>query len=110
MLVAALTIPWLGHDPHSSVYIPASLDLLTLNAHEIADLLGNYTITSVQLTKEYLRRIELDDKSGLGVQTILELTPFSKLIDIANERESERRDGIIRSSLHGIPLIVKVST
>ncbi|KAJ6079729.1 amidase family protein [Penicillium canescens] len=107
VVVVALAITWLSRDNHTPLYIPASLDLLTLSAHDIADLLRNNTINSLQITKEYLRRIELDDRSGLGLHTILELTPVQSVISIANERDLERRKGLIRSPLHGVPLIVK---
>ncbi|KAJ5799445.1 amidase family protein [Penicillium psychrosexuale] len=109
VVVVALAIRWLSRDNHSPLYIPTSLDLLTLTTHDIADLLGNNTINSLQITKEYLRRIELDDRSGLGLHTILELTPVKSIISIANERDLERRKGLIRSPLHGVPLIVKVN-
>lgn len=107
-VVVALAITWLSHDDHSPLYIPTSLDLLTLSAHGITDLLRNNTITSLQITKEYLRRIELDDRSGLGLRTILELTPTRSVLSIANERDLERQKGLTRSLLHGVPLIVKV--
>ncbi|KAJ5962526.1 hypothetical protein N7501_007467 [Penicillium viridicatum] len=105
--VVALAITWLSHDDHSPLYVPTSLDLLTLSAHDITDLLRNNAITSLQITKEYLRRIELDDRSGLGLRTILELTPIRCVLSIAKERDLERQKGLTRSPLHGVPLIVK---
>ncbi|KAJ5415178.1 amidase family protein [Penicillium sp. CMV-2018d] len=106
-VIVALAITWLSHDGHSPLYVPTSLDLLTLSAHDITDLLRNNTITSLQITKEYLRRIELDDRSGLGLRTILELTPIGSVLSIAKERDLERQKGLTRSPLHGVPLIVK---
>lgn len=108
VVLVALAI-WLNRDNHSPVFIPTSLDLLTLSAHDIANLLENNTITSLQITKEYLRRIQLDDRSGLGLHTILESTPVHTVLSIANERDVERQKGLIRSPLYGVPLIVKVS-
>ncbi|KAK3376844.1 amidase signature domain-containing protein [Lasiosphaeria ovina] len=73
----------------------------------VAQLLSNRTFTSLQLTKEYLRRIALDDKSGLQLHAMLELTPIDIVLGIANERDLERWNGILHSPLHGIPLIIK---
>lgn len=108
-VVVALATSWLSHDDHSPLYIPTSLDLLTLSARDITDILRNSTITSLQITEEYLRRIKLDDRSGLGPRTMLELTPIQNVISIAKERDLERQKGLTRSPLHGVPLIVKVS-
>jgi amidase len=90
--------------------IPASFDLLTLTAQDATQLLSNQTFTSLQLTQEYLRRIELDDRSGLGLHTMLELTPPDIIFGIARERDLERQKGILRSPLHGVPLIIKART
>ncbi|KAH6640376.1 amidase family protein [Chaetomium tenue] len=106
-LALAAILPWLGSDPHTPKSIPASFDLLTLTAHDITKLLGNQTFTSLQLTQAYLRRIEFDDRSGLGLHTMLELTPVDITLGIARERDLERRKGLLRSPLHGVPLIIK---
>ncbi|KAK0712905.1 hypothetical protein B0T26DRAFT_753083 [Lasiosphaeria miniovina] len=68
---------------------------------------SNRTLTSLRLTKEYPRRIALGDKSGLQLHAMLELTPIDIVLGIANERDLERRKGILRSPLHGILLIIK---
>jgi len=106
-LVAILASMWLGSDVHAPRWIPASFDLLTLTAQDLTQLLSNQTFTSAQLTKEYLRRIELDDKSGLRLRTMLEITPPAIALRIAHERDAERLKGIIRGPLHGVPIILK---
>ncbi|CAI7636718.1 unnamed protein product [Penicillium palitans] len=55
------------------------------------------------ITKEYIRRIELDDRSGLGLRILLELTLTQNVLSIAKERDLERQKAV-----HGVPLIVKV--
>jgi hypothetical protein len=111
-LSLALTaiLPWLSRDAHIPQSIPASFDLLTITAQDITQLLRNQTFTSFQLTQEYLRRIELDDRSGLRLHTMLELTPPDIILGIARERDFERQKGILRSPLHGVPLIIKART
>lgn len=106
-LAITAILVWLGRDVHTPRSIPASFDLLTLTAQEIAQLLNNKTFTSLELTKEYLRRIELDNRSGLRLLTMLELTPPAISLRIASERDLERSAGMTRGPLHGIPLIVK---
>ena len=53
----------------------------------------------------YLRRIHLLDETGPGVNSIMELNPDAPAI--ARHMDAERRRGIIRSPLHGIPILLK---
>lgn len=106
-LALAAIFSWLSGDAHAPKSIPAAFDLLTLTAQDVAQLLSNQTFTSLQLTLEYLRRIELDDRSGLGLHTMLELAPVGTTLAIARERDLERQGGILRSPLHDVPLIIK---
>ncbi|CAH0021083.1 unnamed protein product [Clonostachys rhizophaga] len=102
-LAVAASLAWFAGDVHSPKTIPSSIDLLTLTARDVAELLNNQTFTSLQVTQEYLRRIDLDDRSGLGLHTMLEVTPRAIALHVASERDQERRKGIIRSPLHGVP-------
>ncbi|KAK2591840.1 hypothetical protein QQS21_010479 [Conoideocrella luteorostrata] len=106
-LIAGLATSWLNRDRHLPQHIPPYVDLLSMTARDIASLLENNTFTSLEVVNEYVRRIKLDDRSGLGLHSILELTPLSTLVGIAKQRDLERQCGLIRSPLHGIPLIVK---
>jgi|UniRef100_A0A0B7KB88 amidase len=108
-LAIAASLAWFAGDVHSPKTIPSSIDLLTLTARDVAELLNNQTFTSLQVTQEYLRRIDLDDRSGLGLHTMLEVTPRAIALHIASERDQERRKGIIRSPLHGVPVLLKAS-
>lgn len=59
-------------------------------------------ITSEKLVDIYLRRIrELDSK----INSIIEINPDAR--KIAEQMDRERRDGKIRSPLHGIPVVIK---
>ncbi len=107
-LALAAVVTWLSGDVHAPRLVPASCNLLTLTAQDITQLLHNQTFTSLQLTKEYLRRIALDDRAGLQLRTMLELTPPATALRIARERDLERRRGLIRGPLHGVPIIIKV--
>ncbi|CAG9981907.1 unnamed protein product [Clonostachys byssicola] len=106
-LAVAACLAWFAGDVHSPKTTPSSIDLLTLTARDVAELLNNQTFTSLQVTQEYLRQIDLDDRSGLGLHTMLEVTPRAIALHIASERDQERRKGIIRSPLHGVPVLLK---
>src|SRR6185312_4273981 len=63
------------------------------------------TATSVSITKAYLERIQKMDKQGPNLNSIIELNPDA--LAIAEKLDKERKQGKIRSTLHGIPVLVK---
>ncbi len=63
------------------------------------------TLTSVQLTQYYIRRIFDLDQGGPGVNAIIELNPDA--LAQAREADSRRRRGVVLGPLHGIPVLVK---
>ena len=62
-------------------------------------------LTSVQLTRHYLRRIERLDQRGPGVHSVLEVNPDA--LSLAREADRLRRMGDVRGPLHGIPILLK---
>jgi amidase len=62
-------------------------------------------LTSVALTKAYLERIEKIDCRGPKINSVIELNPDA--IEIARERDKERKRGESRGLLHGIPVLLK---
>jgi amidase len=62
-------------------------------------------LTSVKLTKFYLRRIKQLDQKGPGLNSVLETNPDA--LDLAQHADAERRHGIVRGPLHGIPILLK---
>lgn len=99
---------WLGKDIHQNRFLPSSVDLLTIGAHDLSRLLETGVITSTQLVEEYLHRIELDNSNGLQLRAVISLAPRDILLAIARARDDERIRNATRSPLHGIPLLVKV--
>ncbi len=61
--------------------------------------------TSISLVNFYLSRIQTLDQKGPKVNTVIEINPDAKAIALA--RDAERRGGIVRSALHGIPVLLK---
>jgi amidase len=68
-------------------------------------------LTSEQLTRAYIKRIEeLDQASpetGLGVNALIELNPDA--IAIARQMDDLRRKGKVLGPLHGIPVLLKAN-
>lgn len=59
-------------------------------------------LTSKDLVKGYLKRIEMFNRT---LNAVIETNP--KAMEIANRLDKERRAGMIRGPLHGIPILVK---
>jgi amidase len=62
-------------------------------------------ITAATLVEKYMDRIESIDRSGPRLNAIIEINPDA--FEIAHKRDQERKEGKIRSPLHGIPIIIK---
>jgi amidase len=62
-------------------------------------------LTSVQLTREYIKRIAALDQSGPGVNAVIELNPDA--LEMARTADVLRKRGVILGPLHGIPVLVK---
>jgi amidase len=64
---------------------------------------GEYTSKSI--TEMYLKRIESIDKNGPALNSVIEVNPDA--ISIAENMDTERKNGKIRGPLHGIPVLIK---
>lgn len=62
-------------------------------------------VTSVDLVRMYLERIEMYDKKGPAINAMVCLN--EKALEIAQELDMEREEKGPRGPLHGIPVIVK---
>jgi amidase len=67
--------------------------------------MGRGALTSVQLVRRYLARIEQIDRRGPHLRSVLEVNPDA--IKIAAALDAERRAKGPRGPLHGIPVLVK---
>lgn len=72
---------------------------------EISEALNNNQITSEQLVKYYLERIEKYDKQGPTINSIITIN--DQALEIAKQLDAERQSEGSRSILHGIPIVVK---
>lgn len=70
--------------------------------------MANGTLTSENLTKEYIARIVALDQNGPGVNAVIELNPDALVL--ARNADALRRRGIVLGPLHGIPVLLKANT
>ncbi len=63
------------------------------------------SITSVELVRQYIQRIQTLDRSGPTLRSVLEVNPDA--LDIARSLDIERKTTGPRSPLHGIPILIK---
>ena len=62
-------------------------------------------LTARSITEAYLDRIEQIDRNGPTLSSVIELNPDA--LAIADRLDAERAEGRVRSSLHGIPILLK---
>ena len=63
------------------------------------------TLTSEELTREYIARIAALDQSGPNVNAVIELNPDA--IAMAQNADKLRKQGTVLGPLHGIPVLLK---
>jgi amidase len=81
------------------------LELETLTAPQAAAMMESGELTSVQLTRAYLARIEALNKRGPGLNAVSQLNPNA--LKEAAIADRERTKGIIRGPAHGMPVLMK---
>jgi len=80
------------------------MSLKNLSIKEIQEKFKKNEINSVELTEFYLKRISMYNEK---LNAIIEINP--EALDIAAKMDYERKNGKIRSSLHGIPFVIKAN-
>ncbi|MGB1777929.1 MAG: hypothetical protein ACPHQP_00100, partial [Longimicrobiales bacterium] len=85
--------------------VQAQVEVVDASLEELQAALESGSTTSVQLTRAYLRRIAAYDRAGPSLNSIVTINPM--VLDDAATADEERARGIVRSALHGIPVIVK---
>jgi len=61
--------------------------------------------TARSLAEKYLSRIEAIDRNGPALHAVIEVNPDA--LGIADQMDSERRQGRVRGPLHGVPVVIK---
>ena len=66
---------------------------------------SRYSITSEDITREYLARLALYDRNGPAFRSVLAINP--RAIADARARDAERAAGKVRGPFHGVPIVYK---
>ncbi|MDP3679256.1 MAG: amidase [Flavobacterium sp.] len=91
-----------------SVSVEDSNAIFELDEETIGSLrekLASGKYTSEQLVQLYLKRIEVIDKNGPQLNSVIEVNPDAVVIAVAMDKELKA--GKIRGPLHGIPVLIK---
>ena len=83
--------------------IPSRLNEATIA--QLQALMASGALTSEELTRYYLARINALDQGKLGVNSVIELNPDA--LSIARHADMLRRQGNVLGPLHGVPIVVK---
>ncbi|HWZ81981.1 MAG TPA: amidase [Terriglobales bacterium] len=102
LLAALLALP-LAAANHATRDVPTQHNEATVA--QLQAEMASGQLTSVALTREYIKRIAALDQSGPGVNAVIELNPDA--LAMAHNADLLRRRGIILGPLHGIPVLVK---
>lgn len=84
---------------------PDHFQLDEITVAELQAQMQSGKLSSKSITKLYLKRIAAIDKSGPKLNAVIELNPDA--FAIASQMDEERKQGKIRSPLHGIPILIK---
>src|SRR5688572_20581728 len=83
----------------------ARIPLATATVADLNAAFESGKLTSEQLVKLYLARIEAYDERGPKINAVITLNP--KALEIARALDKERKQKGPRSPLHGIPIVLK---
>ena len=94
-------------DPAETSAAVRPFELEETSITELQEAMSSDRMSSQEIVQAYLDRIrEVDSPRGaVGVNSIMELNPDA--VAIAADRDAERRDGLVRGPLHGIPILIK---
>lgn len=88
---------------HKSAFKALNLEEVTID--ELQKEYQSGKLTAVEVVRAYIERIEATDQNGKKLNSILQLNPDA--ISIAKQLDKERKEGKVRSPLHGIPVVLK---
>lgn len=83
----------------------APLDLTSATIEQLNVAMRSGKVTSEELVKQYLKRIDAYDKKGPAINAVITLNP--KALETAKALDAERAKSGPRSPLHGIPIVLK---
>lgn len=94
-----------GHGASGATDTGPFAELQHTSIAQLQEAMVTGRLTAHALVEMYLARIAALDQSGPTLKSVLEINPAA--LEIAAERDHERREGHVRGPLHGIPLLLK---
>lgn len=94
-----------AHDDDDGKRRGKALNLETLTGLQAKAMLESGKLTSVELTKAYIERIEALNKRGPGLNAVTQLN--KNALKDAARLDWERKRGVVRSAAHGMPVLLK---
>ena len=85
--------------------LPQSFELDEATVNDLQTGMASGKYTSRSLTQKYLDRIAEIDKSGPGINSVIEINPDA--LAIAAALDDQRKAAGLRGRLHGIPVLIK---
>ncbi|WP_426492584.1 amidase [Hymenobacter sp. 102] len=106
-LAACSTAPDNGATPAATdeAAAEASFELHEATVADLQEKMTSGQLTSRRITELYLQRIKQVDTAGPKLHAILETNPDA--LQLADQLDEERKNGKLRGSLHGIPVLIK---
>lgn len=83
----------------------SGFDLNEITIGQLQEKMASGVLTSEQITRKYLERINQIDKKGPGLKSVIEVNPDA--VEIAQRMDEERKLGKVRGPLHGVPVLIK---
>ncbi len=83
----------------------AGFEIRERSIEELGAAMADGRLTAESLVRAYLERIELLDRRGPALRSVLETNPDA--VDLATALDRERAAGRVRGPLHGIPVLLK---
>lgn len=80
-------------------------EIFEASLSEIRDMLESGQLTSQKLCEVYIERINTFDKKGDKLNSVISIN--KNALAQAKQLDSERKAGVVRGLLHGIPILVK---
>jgi amidase len=90
---------------HAAPSRTAPAAILEAGVHAQGQAMRAGKLTAHELASRYLARIAAIDRAGPRLRSVIEINPDA--LEIARERDRERKAGKLRGPLHGIPVLLK---
>lgn len=90
-----------------SFFIHAASSMKEITLEQANQLMQQQQLTSLELTRYYLQNIRTLDDAGPQLNAIVDINPDA--LEQAAALDAERKAGKVRSSMHGIPVVLKAN-